>query len=47
LRNPAIEKDYHDLLAAYREETKALFKSKGASFVDMLPEPKVRGDGAP
>lgn len=41
LHNLAIKKEYHDLLAGYRKETEELFKTKGATFVDLLPEPKI------
>ena len=41
LHNLAIKKNYHPMLARYRLETEALFKEKGATFIDLLPEPKL------
>lgn len=41
LHNLAIKKEYHDLLAEYRKETEELFKAKGATFIDLMPEPKL------
>ncbi len=41
LHNLAIKKESHQLLKEYRLETEALFKAKGATFIDLLPEPKI------
>lgn len=41
LHNLSINKDYHELLAEYRNLTEVIFKSKGATFIDLLPEPKI------
>ena len=41
LVNLAAKADYHKLLGEYRLETEKLFKEKGATFIDLLPEPKV------
>lgn len=41
LKNLAVEEAYHGLLADLRRDTEKAFKAKGASFIDLLPEPKV------
>ena len=41
LQNLAIKKDFHKLLGEMRIKTEEEFKSKGASFIDLIPEPKV------
>jgi len=41
LKNLAVKKDHHSLLAELRVETKKAFKAKGASFIDLLPEPRI------
>ena len=41
LRNLAVKKNYHKLVAELRRETEKSFKEKGASFIDLLPKPKI------
>lgn len=41
LNNLAVKEEYHQLLGEYRMETVSLFKAKGATFVELLPEPKI------
>ena len=41
LQNLAVKENYHAILAEFRVKTEQEFKAKGASFVDLLPEPKV------
>ena len=41
LQNLAVKEEYHQLLGEYRKETESLFKAKGATFVALLPEPKI------
>jgi arylsulfatase A-like enzyme len=41
LKNLAVKKDYHGLLTNLRVATEKAFKAKGASFIDLLPEPRV------
>jgi hypothetical protein len=41
LRNLAVKKEVHGLLAELRLTTEKAFKAKGASFIDLLPEPRV------
>ncbi|NQV34942.1 MAG: sulfatase-like hydrolase/transferase [Phycisphaeraceae bacterium] len=41
LANLAVKKDHHNLLADLRRATEKAFKAKGASFIDLLPEPEV------
>jgi len=41
LHNLAVDKNYHSQLEQYRNETIDLFKANGASFLDLLPEPKI------
>ena len=41
LQNLAVKKEYHNLLGKLRIKTEEEFKAKGASFIDLLPEPKI------
>jgi len=41
LNNLAVKKDYHQLLGEYRKETEELFIAKEATFIELLPEPKI------
>lgn len=41
LINLAVKKDFHKLLGELRIKTEEEFKTKGASFIDLLPEPKI------
>jgi len=41
LKNLAVRKKYHGLLADLRKQTVEAFRAKGATFVDLLPEPKI------
>jgi hypothetical protein len=36
-----VRKAHHGLLANLRVATEKAFKAKGASFIDLLPEPRV------
>ncbi|MFC1764550.1 sulfatase-like hydrolase/transferase [Planctomycetota bacterium] len=42
LQNLAVKKKHHKRLAELRVATEKAFKAKGASFIDLLPEPRVR-----
>ena len=41
LQNLAVKEEYHKLLAKHRKETEELFMAKGATFIGLLPEPKI------
>ncbi len=41
LRNLALRKEHHPLLAALREKLVRSFAAKGATFVDLLPPPVI------
>ena len=41
LHNLAVIKSNHKLLSELRTKTELEFKAKGASFIDLLPEPHV------
>jgi arylsulfatase A-like enzyme len=41
LQNLAVDKNYHNILEQYRNETIDLFKANGAGFLDLLPDPKI------
>jgi len=41
LKNLAVRKEYHQILADLRKQAVEAFRAKGATFVDLLPKPKI------